>query len=87
MVTERRQEALDTFGQIVQRNPNFVPAHAYRAVVLSELGRTKEARQAWDEAGRISPGASMSNLRDRLPYKRPADLDRLLTAARRAGME
>ena len=86
-LADKRQEALDAFGQIVQRNPNFVPAHAYRAVVLSELGRTKEARQAWDEAGRISPGASMSNLRDRLPYKRPADLDRLLTAAHRAGMQ
>jgi len=76
-LTEKRQEALDAFGQIVQRNPNFVPAHAYRAVVLSELGRAKEARQAWDEAIRISPSASMSNLRERLPYKRPADLDRL----------
>src|SRR5438874_3047739 len=86
-LADKRQEALDAFGQIVQRNPNFVPAHAYRAVVLSEIGRTKEARQAWDEAGRISPGASMSNLRDRLPYKRPADLDRLLTAAHRAGMQ
>ncbi len=86
-LTDKRQEALDAFGQIVQRNPNFVPAHAYRAVVLSELGRAKEARQAWDEASRISPSASMSNLRERLPYKRPADLDRLLAAAHRAGMQ
>jgi len=86
-LTDKRQEALDAFGQIVQRNPNFAPAHAYRAVVLSELGRAKEARQAWDEASRLSPSASMSNLRERLPYKRPADLDRLLAAAHRAGMQ
>ena len=82
-LTERRQEALDAFGKVLQQNPNFVPAHAYRAVLLSELGRTKEAREAWDQASRISPGASMPNLRERLPYKRAADLDRFLTAAHR----
>jgi adenylate cyclase len=85
-LTERRQEALDSLGRILQQNPNFVPAHAYRAVLLSELGRVKEAREAWDRAGHLSPGASMPNLRERLPYRRPADLDRFLTAAQRAGM-
>jgi TolB-like protein/Tfp pilus assembly protein PilF len=85
-LTERRQEALDAFGKIVQQNPNFVPAHAFRAVLLSELGQAKEAREAWDTASRLSPAASMPILRDRLPYKRPADLERLLAAAHRAGM-
>ena len=82
-LTQRRQEALDAFGKVLQQNPNFVPAHAYRAVLLSELGRMKEAREAWDQASRISPGASMPSLRERLPYKRAADLDRFLTAAHR----
>jgi adenylate cyclase len=85
-LTERRQEALDAFDTIVQQNPNFVPAQAYRAVVLSELGRVKEARDAWATASRLSPGASMPNLRERLPYRRPADLERLLAAAHRVGM-
>jgi adenylate cyclase len=84
---ERRQEALDTFAKLLQQNPNFVAAHAYRAVLLSELGRVKEAREAWDQAGHQSPMASIPTLREHLPYKRPADLDRFLTAARRAGLE
>jgi len=71
----------------VQENPNFVPAYAYRAVLFSELGRVKEAREAWDKASHLSPGVSMLSLRERIPYKRPADLDRLLTAAHRAGMQ
>jgi len=83
----QRQQALDTLNTIVEQNPNFVPAHAYRAIVLSELGRSDEARHAWDAAGHISPGASMTNLRDRLPYKRAADLDRVLAAVRRVGMQ
>jgi hypothetical protein len=29
----------------------------------------------------------MASLRERIPYKRPADLDRLLSAAHRAGMQ
>ena len=85
-LTGQRQQALDALGKLVQENPNFVAAHAYRAVVLTELGRTEDAREAWDAASRISPGASMSNLRERLPYKRPADLDRILSAVHRAGV-
>ena len=83
---ERRQEALDAFARVVRENPNFVPAYAYRAVLFSELGRVREAREAWEKASHLSPGVSMGSLRERIPYRRPADLDRLLTAAHRAGM-
>jgi adenylate cyclase len=86
-LTERRQEALETFGKIVQLNPNFVAAYAYQAVVLSELGQLNAARAAWAKAGHISPGASEATLRERLPYRRPADLDRLLTAANRVATQ
>jgi tetratricopeptide (TPR) repeat protein len=86
-LTDQRQEALDAFGRLLQQNPNFVPAHAYRAILLSELGRTQAAQDAWNQAGRISPGASMSNLRERLPYRRPADLDRVLSGAHRGGVQ
>jgi tetratricopeptide (TPR) repeat protein len=83
---QRRQDALDVFGRIIELNPNFVPAHAFRAVLLSELGRLKEAREAWDRANQLSPAASLSNLRERLPYKRASDLERLLTSAQQAGI-
>jgi adenylate cyclase len=85
-LTEQREEALATFAKILQQNPNFVPAYAYRAVVLSELGRPQDARAAWDEANHISSGASLSTLRERLPYKRPADLNRVLSAFQRGTM-
>jgi adenylate cyclase len=85
-LTGKRQEALDAFANLLQQNPNFIPAYAYRAVLLSELGRAKEAREAWAKASAISPEASMTNIRERLPYKRPADLDRMLTAVHRLGM-
>jgi adenylate cyclase len=86
-LTGRTQDALDTFGKLIERNPNFVAAHAYRAVLFTELGREKEARAAWAEAGRLSPEASLSILRQRLPYRRPADLDRFLTAMNQTGIQ
>lgn len=86
-VTERRQEALDVLGTIVQQNADFLPAHAYRAVLLGEMGRVPEAREAWARASALSPAASTPGLRDRLPYRRPADLERFLAAARRVGMQ
>jgi adenylate cyclase len=83
-LTGRRQEALDALGRLVQANPNFFPAHVYRAVLFSELGRAKEARESWLKAGQLSPVVPMPDLRDRIPYKRQADLDRLLSAVHRA---
>jgi predicted RNA polymerase sigma factor len=66
------------------RNPNFVPAHAYRAILLIELGRVEEAREAWNAAGHLSQRALMPDIRERLPYKRPADLERFLAGVQRA---
>jgi adenylate cyclase len=85
-LTGQRREALDAFTKVVQQNPNFLAAQAYRAALLSEMGQDKEAAEAWHKAHVLSPNASLSSLRDRLPYKRPADLDRLLTAAQKGGM-
>jgi hypothetical protein len=55
-------------------------------VLLAEMGREKEAREAWDKVRRLSPGVSLSGIAQRLPYRRPADLDRVLTAAAKAGL-
>jgi adenylate cyclase len=80
----RTQEAMDTFQQIVQRNPNFVPAHGYLAVLYSEQNRQDQARAAWAEASRLTGGASLTVISQRLPYRRPADLDRFTAAVRKA---
>jgi len=84
-LTGQRQQALDSLARALKGNPNFLPAHAYRGVLFTELGRMKEAREEFEQASHLGTGASMVSLRERLPYKRPADLDRLLTAAHRAG--
>jgi adenylate cyclase len=86
-LTGQRQQALDAFARLLQANPNFGPAHAYRGVLFTELGQIKEAREEWHKAYMLNPNESMASLHERIPYKRPEDLDRLLTAARRMGLQ
>ena len=86
-MTRQTDAAVDAFRRIVQENPNFLPAHAYRAALFAEMGRDEEARAAWRQTQQLSPGASLASIRQRLPYRRPADLARFLAAARRAGLQ
>ena len=50
-LTGRTGEAVDAFNKVVQQNPNFVPAHAYLAVLFTEMGRTEGS------AGGVGEGA------------------------------
>lgn len=79
-VAGRSGDAVDAFNRVLERNPNCLPAHAFLAVLYTEMGQAKRAQEAWDQAARLSPGASPAHLRQRLPYRRPADLERFLTA-------
>jgi hypothetical protein len=55
-------------------------------VLFTEMGRDTEAQAEWRQAVQQSPGTALAGLQERLPYRRPADLDRFLTAARKAGL-
>jgi adenylate cyclase len=80
-LAQRTREAVDAFTAILPQNPNFLPAHVYLAVLFTEMGREKEAREAWDQVRRLTPGApTLSTIKQRLPYRRPADLNRVLAA-------
>lgn len=85
-ILRRNADAVDAFKKLTQQNPNFLPAHAYLAVLFAEMGREKEARDVWDKVRRLSPDASLASFEPRLPYRRPADLDRFLTTANKAGL-
>jgi adenylate cyclase len=86
-LTGRYEEAIATFKRVLARNPDFMPAHAYLAVIHSELGLKEEARAAGVEFLRLSPQLSLDALKQRLPYKDPAVLERVLNAARKAGLK
>jgi len=86
-LTGRSDEAMATFRRVIDLNPNFVAPHAFLAVLLSEAGREAEARTEGAESLRLSPDVSLAVLRERLPYKNEADLDRFLSGVRKAGLQ
>src|SRR5262245_16629486 len=69
------------------RNPNFPPPHLHLLVSYSELGRDAEARAELAELRRLIPNYSLGGARRGLPFKNPADLERYLTALRKAGLQ
>lgn len=62
-------------------------AHLHLATSYTELGREEEARAEAAEMLRISPNLSLEVWRQRLPYKDPAVLERLLAALSKAGLK
>ena len=85
-LTRRNADALAALDQVANENPNFLPAYAYRAVIFTEMGRQADAQAAWARAGHLEPGASSASIGQRLPYRRPADVDRVVSAMQRAGL-
>jgi len=86
-LTGRYGEAIETLNRVLDRNPGFLPAHAYLAASYSELGRKEEARAEAAEVERLSPEISTEAWRQRLPYKDQAVLERLFDSLRKAGLK
>ena len=86
-LTGRSDDAIATLKKVLQRNPNFVPAHAFLAVLYGEQGLEREARAEGAAASRLSPEASVENLRQIVPYKNEKDLERFLVAMRKWGLK
>jgi adenylate cyclase len=80
-------EALVPLRKASTLSPNFVPVHFNLAGCYAELDRLTEARSAVAEILRINPNASLEKQRIFMPYKNSADMERSLTALRKAGLK
>jgi adenylate cyclase len=83
----RYTEALDALQKALPLNPNFLPTHLSLAGIYGELGREEEARAEVAEVLRLSPNYSLEGVRQRIPFKDPAEGERALAALRKAGLE
>ncbi|HEV8712260.1 MAG TPA: tetratricopeptide repeat protein, partial [Candidatus Binatia bacterium] len=83
----RYEEAIPTLQSATIRNPNFSSPHMHLAVSYSEVGRDAEARAEVAELRRLNPNFSLEGVRRVMPFKDPADLERYLTALRKAGLK
>ena len=67
------------------RIPNWPGAHRALAAIYAETGRLAEAQAEVAEILRVSPARTLAVLRERLPLRDPAILERYLAALAKAG--
>jgi adenylate cyclase len=85
--TGRYNEAVTAVRKALALSPNNVFAYLTLAVTYSLAGRNEEARSAADEVLRIQPNFNIDKFSKGLPYKDPADVERIVGAMRRAGLQ
>jgi tetratricopeptide (TPR) repeat protein len=86
-LTGEYEEAIAALKRVLNRNPNFFPAHIYLAASYIELGQVDKARAEAAEILRMNPNLSFEVAGQRLPYKDQAVLERLGDALRKAGLK
>jgi adenylate cyclase len=80
-------EAILTLKKATQISPSFLLPHIYLAACYSSMGRDAEATAAAKEVLRINPKFTIESYSKTLPYKDKADIEREVTAMRKAGLK
>jgi adenylate cyclase len=83
----RYEEAIATQKRQLARTPDQLFAYISLASLYSLLGHEVEARAAGAEVRRLNPAFSLELASKSWPYKDPQDLDRIVTALRKAGLK
>ena len=82
----RYEEAVASLKRRLVRNPGTDVSRVLLAASYGHLGRFDEARAEWQEVFRINPDYSLEHRRKVLPYKNPADFERVVEGLRKAGL-
>jgi tetratricopeptide (TPR) repeat protein len=86
MLAGRFDEASLWAERAFLEEPNYHPAAIVKAASNALAGRTEDARCAMDRLRQIDPALRISNLKERHPIRRPADLARFVEGLRLAGL-
>ena len=70
----------------INRNPNTDASRMLLASAYGHLGRLDEARAAWAALLQVNPAFSMAQRARVLPYKDPADFQRIVDGLAKAGL-
>ncbi len=80
------ETAAAVFKDRIAMTPTTDLSRAFLASALGHLGRHEEARQVWHELKEINPRYSYADHFARLPFRDPADADKLTDGLRKAGL-
>ncbi len=78
-LTGRHEEAIAALKRLLTRNPHHPRAHFFLAMVYSEVGRKEEARA---EIAACGPAYSLERVRDKIPYRDQALIERWMATLR-----
>jgi adenylate cyclase len=70
----------------IARNPGTDASRMFLASCYGHLGRAEEARAAWAELLKVNPDFSLMQRARVLPYKDPADFQRIVDGLAKAGL-
>jgi adenylate cyclase len=82
----RYEEAAANLKRRIVRKPDTDMSRVLLAACYGHLGRVEEAQAQWREVMRINPDYSLEHRRRVLPYKEPADFERIADGLRKAGL-
>jgi tetratricopeptide (TPR) repeat protein len=82
----RYDEAIATYKKLLQREPDYLPAHIGLAAIYVRVGRQEEARAEAAEVMRIDPQFSLERYAKTLPMRQEL-IDQSVEALRKAGLK
>ena len=85
-MTGRYEEALVALEKYRDLAPESPLPYRLMALAYAGLNREAEARAAMAHSLRMDPASTLERVA-KFPYKNPADLERLLDLARKAGLQ
>jgi tetratricopeptide (TPR) repeat protein len=72
----RYEQASSWAEKAMREEPNYLPSAVMAAASAALAGRSAEAQKAIARVRQIEPASRISNLKDRIPFRRPEDLAR-----------
>jgi len=82
----RYEDAIDVLKRRLILKPDTDISRVLLAACYGHLGHTDEAKIQWAEVFRINPDYSLERHMKNLPYKDPANTDRIVEGLRKAGL-
>ncbi|MFQ6024460.1 MAG: adenylate/guanylate cyclase domain-containing protein [Acidiferrobacterales bacterium] len=84
---EDNEKAIELMKRVVTRAPTFLPVRRHLAVLFTEIGMIKEAKEQTKDVLRVFPGASIEDERARCFYRwTPKLMTRFFEGLRASGM-
>jgi adenylate cyclase len=79
------QAAVEEARRVIRTNPDFPHIYRWLAAALGQLGRTEEARKAFEHLNAIAPASLDVYVRHKFPAHRPEDYAHMMEGLRKAG--